>query len=64
MKRNRITIKKAQKVWDSIRTSLKIAPYQGEAQQLPHIDMAEIFAGRKTMKADEVEKEIRKRIAS
>lgn len=64
MRRNRITTKKAQKIWDSIRKSVRIAPYQGGSMEPPHIDMAEIFAGRKSMKADELEREIVSRIKS
>lgn len=49
MKKERLTLEEAQAVWDNIEKNVKIAPFNDEGFALPHIDMAKIFAKRKSM---------------
>ena len=49
MKKERLTLEEAQKVWDNIEHNIKIAPFNDEGFALPHIDMAKIYSGKKSM---------------
>lgn len=49
MRPERITLQQAQRCYDSIQAQIKLAPSNGACVELPHIDMAGIFAGRKSM---------------
>lgn len=49
MRKERLTLKQAQKVWNDIEQNIKLAPFNDEGINLPHIDMAKIFNGRQSM---------------
>lgn len=49
MRPERLTKRQAQTCYDEIKTHIKLAPWKGEAVELPPIDMDSIFAGRKSM---------------
>ena len=58
MKPQRITLKQAQARWGKIASSIKLVSKKADGLPLPSIDMAKIFAGRHSMNADEVAKEV------
>ena len=43
-----ITPMQAQAVWDSIRDNIRLAKFKDEGIELPAIDMAKLFQGRKS----------------
>jgi len=49
MGKERITQKQAQDVWDAIRWKIRLARFSDEGIELPAIDMAKLFRGRKTV---------------
>ena len=60
MRPERITMRKAQERWDRIATSVKLVSKKADGLSLPSIDMTVIFAGRQSMTADAVAKEVAK----
>ncbi len=48
MRKERITEKQAQSVWDSIRTNIRLAKFNDVGIELPAIDMAKLFRGRQS----------------
>ena len=48
MRKERITQKQAQDVWDSIRTNIRLAKFNDAGIKLPTIDMGKIFGERKS----------------
>ena len=48
MGKERVTQKQAQDVWDAIRWKIRLARFNDEGIELPAIDMAKLFRGRKT----------------
>ena len=58
MRPERITKRKAQARWDKIASSIKLVSKKADGLPLPSIDMTTIFAGRHSMNADEVAKEV------
>ena len=60
MRPERITLRKAQARWDKIASSIKLASKKADGLPLPSIDMTRIFAGRQSMTADAVAKEVAK----
>ena len=60
MRPERITLRKAQARWDKIASSIKLVSKKADGLPLPSIDMATIFAGRQSMTADAVAKEVAK----
>lgn len=49
MRKERMTLSQAQRVYDNIVRHVKITGWKDEKKELPPIDMAAIFAGRKSM---------------
>lgn len=49
MRKERMTLQQAQEAWNKIEENIKLAPFNDEGICLPHIDMAKIFNGRKSM---------------
>jgi len=49
MRPERITLNQAQRVYDNIVRHIKLTGWKGERLELPAIDMAAIFNGRKSM---------------
>lgn len=64
MRPERITLKQAQARWDKIASSIKLVSKKADGLPLPSIDMTTIFAGRKSMTADAVAKEVAKIIGA
>jgi hypothetical protein len=58
MRPERITLKNAQKVWDAIADNCLVFANK----KLPQIDMAEIFAGRKSMDYKDVQQAVIERV--
>lgn len=58
MRLERITMRKAQARWDRIASSIKLVSKKADGLPLPSIDMTTIFAGRQSMTADAVAKEV------
>lgn len=52
MRKERITQKKAQSVWDSIRQALNTPQRKGT--YLPAIDMTDLFAGKKSLNVSDL----------
>lgn len=48
MRKERITQMQAQAVWDSIRNIIRLAKFNDAGIELPAIDMAKLFQGRKS----------------
>lgn len=48
MRKERITQKQAQAVWDSIRNNIRLAKFNNAGIELPAIDMAKLFQERKS----------------
>jgi hypothetical protein len=48
MRKERITQMQAQAVWDSIRNNIRLAKFNDAGIELPAIDMAKLFQGRKS----------------
>lgn len=59
MRKDRLTLKVAQRNWDAIRAAI-VFNIRGQKIALPQIDMAAIFGGRKSVTCKEVENEISK----
>ena len=49
MRKERMTLQQAQEAWNKIEENSRLAPFNDEGISLPHIDMAKIFNGRKSM---------------
>lgn len=49
MRKERLTLRQAQSAWDAICKCITLAPFKGQKTPLPHIDMGEVFNGRKSM---------------
>ena len=49
MRKERMTLQQAQEAWNKIEENIRLAPFNDEGISLPHIDMAKIFNGRKSM---------------
>lgn len=49
MRKERMTLPQAQQAWDKIEKNIKLAPFNDEGFNLPHIDMVKIFNGRQSM---------------
>lgn len=49
MRPERLTIAQAQRVYNDIVRNIKLTSWHGERLQLPPIDLAAIFNGRKSM---------------
>ena len=63
MRPERITLNQAQRVYDNIVRHIKLTGWKGERLELPAIDMAAIFNGRKSMTHYHVLEAINKVIA-
>ena len=64
MRPERITLKQAQARWDKIASSIMLVSKKAEGLTLPSIDMTTIFAGRQSMTASAVAKEVAKIIGA
>jgi len=58
MRPERITLKQAQARWNKIASSIKLVSKKADGITLPSIDMVSIFAGRHSMTANAVAKEV------
>lgn len=54
MRKERITQKQAQAIYDAIRGNIRLAKYNDSGMELPHIDMADLFQGRKSTNIEEI----------
>lgn len=68
MRPERLTIAQAQRIYNDILRKIKIQPYQGKPIfEIPPIDLAAIFAGRKSMTyynlLDEINRVLEEKIA-
>ena len=54
MRKEHITQKQAQDVWDSIRTNIRLAKFNDAGIELPAIDMAKLFRGHKSATWQEI----------
>ena len=46
--KDKVTQKQAQEVWDDIRNKIRLAKFNDSGIELPAIDMAKLFRGRKS----------------
>ena len=60
MRPERITLKQAQARWDKIASSIMLVSKKTNGLTLPSINMTTIFAGRQSMTASAVAKEVAK----
>lgn len=58
MRIERITEKKAQAIYDSIRSNVRLARYKGHDVELPEIDMHDYFKERKSVNVHELIKQV------
>lgn len=54
MSKERITPKQAQAIYDAIRNNIRLAKFNDSGLELPHIDMTELFHGRKSVHIEEI----------
>ncbi len=59
MRPERLTLKQAQDIWDEIQNGIALnGKMDGNGVKLPAIDLAKIFAGRKSMTWHEIGREL------
>lgn len=46
--KDKVTQKQAQEIWDAIRNKIRLAKFNDSGIELPAIDMAKLFRGRKS----------------
>ena len=59
-----MTLQQAQQTWDRIEQGVKLAPFNDDGINLPHIDMAKIFNGRQSMTWNAITDEIQRIVES
>ncbi len=55
MSKERITQKQAQAIYDAIRNNIRLAKFNDSGIELPHIDMTELFQGRKSANIEKIQ---------
>lgn len=55
MSKERITQIQAQAIYDAIRNNIRLAKFNDSGIELPHIDMTELFQGRKSANIEKIQ---------
>ena len=59
MGKERVTQKQAQDVWDAIRWKIRLARLNDEGIELPAIEMAKLFRGRKSATLRDINSQVK-----
>jgi len=57
--KDEVTQEQAQEVWDSIRKKIRLAKFNDEGIELPAIDMAKLFRGRKSATLRDINSQVK-----